>query len=82
MVKTHRKVNPNPTQINACYFSDSIELFAEHSCFDVKEYGDFTIGEFFLVLKHQEKDITISYMMDGCNGNGKPSYRCVYSDLD
>jgi hypothetical protein len=44
------------------------------------QYGDENlIGENFIVLKDGEKDLTVSFMLTGYNGNGN-CYNCIYSD--
>jgi hypothetical protein len=47
---------------------------------DIIEHGRSVIGENFIVLKHENKDETISFVLSGANGKGN-QYECVYSDL-
>jgi hypothetical protein len=68
------------TQIGfSCYFMD-IEFYARHNDFEIIEYGPDLIGESFVVLKN-EMNVVISYIMDGCNENGIPTFKCIYSDI-
>ena len=69
----------------------SIENFANEHNYSLKsitgyvksktEYGDFLIGEKFIVLKHNEKDLTISFMLSSTNGLTS-FYDCIYSDVN
>ncbi len=62
------------------FYSRIIE-YAERNNFEVEEYGEELIGEHLMILKHREKDITISYLMDGYSGMHGATYECVYSDI-
>lgn len=69
------------TQVGfSCYFID-IEGYAQKHDFEITEHGPGLIGESFIVLK-DDNGMTVSYIMDGCNGNGVPTYKCVYSDIE
>ena len=67
--------------IDTSYPYEHITDFAQEHGYDLQEHGNDLIGEAFLILKHCCKDITLSFFMDGYTGNGKPWYRCIYSDL-
>jgi hypothetical protein len=59
----------------------SIENFANEHNYSLTEHGDFLIGEKFIVLKHNEKDLTISFMLSSTNGLTS-FYDCIYSDVN
>jgi len=48
--------------------------------FSMQEHGEGVIGEDFLVLKHFDKDITLSFVLVGSNGY-EYLYELIYSDL-
>jgi len=48
--------------------------------YETIEYGHEVVGENFVVLKHMEKDIVISFVLSGGTGGGYV-YECIYSDL-
>ena len=58
---------------------DSIEEFANANDYTIKEMGPEYVGENFIVLTHNEKDIVESYVLTSANGKGY-FYTCVYSD--
>lgn len=62
------------------YIYNKIEQFANDNNYTVTELGENVIGENFLVLKHNEKDITISFVLTGATFKTY-IYRCIYSDL-
>ena len=45
------------------------------------EYGHPIVGEHFIVLKHEDVDNTISFVLTGSSSVGGFEYECVYSDL-
>ena len=61
-----------------------IEEFATNNDYSINELrmedGRANIGESFLVLSHQDKDIKISFILSGANSR-EYVYECVYSDL-
>ncbi|HEY4755806.1 MAG TPA: hypothetical protein VIH28_07125 [Ignavibacteriaceae bacterium] len=59
---------------------EEISNFANDNDYEVIEYGGNTIGENFIVLKHNDKDLTVSFMLEGGSSLGC-SYECVYSDV-
>lgn len=63
------------------YSFGSIEQFASDNNFDIIEHGSFNVGEQFIVLKSNEKDIVVSFMLESFTPNGG-QYVCVYSDLN
>ena len=58
----------------------TIEEFAEDNDYSMEELGKETVGESFIVLKHNEKDLTISFVLVSSGSNGF-NYECIYSDL-
>jgi hypothetical protein len=63
------------------YGYNSVEEFANENNFDIEENGSNRVGENFLTLKHQTKDIVVSFVLTGGNNN-QYFYECIYSDLD
>ncbi|MCK4665074.1 MAG: hypothetical protein KAT68_19555 [Bacteroidales bacterium] len=59
----------------------AIENYAEKNNYEITEYGPDIIGENFLILKHNDKDITISFVLSGTSGENF-IYECIYSDLN
>ena len=57
-----------------------IKEFAEDNDYELIELGNDVVGEGFIVLKHNDKDITISFVLDGASSTNY-SYECVYSDV-
>ena len=57
-----------------------IAEFAKENNYEEENLGNSTIGESFIVLKHQDKDLTISFVLTGQSGTGY-IYECVYSDV-
>ena len=62
------------------YGYHSIEVFANENQFTIKELGNLVVGEHFLKLTHEEKDIVISFVLMG-GANNQYVYECVYSDF-
>lgn len=58
-----------------------IETFASENDYSFEDYGPERIGENFLVLSHNEKDITISFVLSGVRSN-EYIYQCIYTDLN
>ena len=61
------------------YGYDKIENFANKNNFSIENIGINLIGESFIILKHRDKDIVISFVLS-CGSNAY-IYDCVYSDL-
>lgn len=61
------------------YTFKQIEDFAGKNNYEVSEYGGNLIGKNFLVLEHNERDITISFVLTASSGGH--IYECIYSDL-
>jgi hypothetical protein len=71
---------------NKDYSFLQIETFANDENYELTELGGQTIGESFIVLKHNEKDLTISFILTGYisapgifAGN---QYTCIYTDKE
>ena len=62
------------------YGYNHIENFANYNNFEINELGRPVVGEHFLILKHQDKDIVVSFVLSGA-ANYQYVYDCVYSDL-
>ena len=58
----------------------AITEFANKEGYSLEEHGKNVIGENFVVLKHDSKDITISFVLEGASSSAY-MYECVYSDL-
>ena len=56
------------------YTYTKIKEFAEDNDYSLEE-----LGKNFIVLSHNEKDKTISFVCTSASGNGY-IYECVYSD--
>jgi hypothetical protein len=66
------------------YTYKQIEGFAladEPAKWNMIEHGKPVVGEHFIVLKHEEVDKTISFILTGSSSVGGFEYECVYSDL-
>jgi hypothetical protein len=61
------------------YGYTKIKEFAEDNDFTQTDIGDSVVGEDFIVLKHNEKDQTISFVLTGSSGTGY-IYECIYAD--
>jgi len=61
------------------YTYTKIKEFAEDNDYSLEELGVDEIGKNFIVLSHNEKDKTISFVCTSASGNGY-IYECVYSD--
>ena len=57
-----------------------IEEFADINDFEIENLGTNRIGENFLILRHKEKDITLSFCLLYASGSDY-MYECVYSDI-
>jgi len=57
-----------------------IKEFAEDNDYSIEDIGRELVGENFIILKHQEKDLVISFVLTSASGNGF-QYECIYSDL-
>jgi hypothetical protein len=69
------------------YKNDSIHYkqivnFAQENNFEVFELGlnPSIIGESFLILKHNEKSLTVSFVLNGADSFKGYVYECIYSD--
>lgn len=62
------------------YSIGTITKFADKEGYSLEEHGKNVIGENFVVLKHNDKDITISFVLEGASSSAY-MYECVYSDL-
>ena len=62
------------------YSYKDIEEFAENNNYSPTEHGTNIIGENFIVLNHNDKDITVSFVLVGTGGDYY-IYECIYSDL-
>ncbi len=59
------------------YFYDKIEEYAEENDFDISEYGEEIVGEYFISMKKGiGYGIVISFIMTGL-----AQYECIYSDI-
>ncbi len=56
-----------------------VKEFAEDNDYSMEELGRDLVGEGFIVLRHSEKDIVISFVLSGTSGGYV--YDCIYSDL-
>lgn len=71
-------------QRNKDYSFLELEQIARDNNYEFKEIGEDAIigcGKTFIVLEHNEKDITVSFVLTGYNGNGGV-FTCIYSDLE
>ena len=70
-------------KLNECYEYALIEKWATDNKFveyEISATKEFLIGESFLVFKHFDKDLAISFMLDDANSAGG-IYKCIYTDL-
>ena len=66
-------------ELNKNYFFNEIEEFANNNNYELEAFGYEIIGEHFILLKHNDKDITHSFILDGATSS-QYIYKCVYSD--
>jgi len=66
---------------NHNYSFRQIETFAHEENYEMTELGGETIGKAFIVLEHNERDITISFVLTGSSSNEGFIYTCIYSDF-
>lgn len=64
------------------YSWHQIENFANDENYSIQELGGSTIGKSFVTLEHEDRDITISFILDGYNTVMGNQYTCIYSDLN
>ena len=62
------------------YNYSQIENFAEENGYAITEHGRDLIGENFIALSHNEKDLTISFVLTGATGT-EYIYQCIYTDI-
>lgn len=62
------------------YTFEGIEKFANDKGYEITKLGVPVIGEQFLVLRKEDRDMTISFVLIGNTSKGF-NYECVYSDL-
>ena len=66
------------------YTFEGIEKFANDKGYEIHELNIsgqiHVVGESFLVLRKENRDITISFILTGNSTKGF-NYECVYSDL-
>ena len=67
-------------KLNKEYIYSKIEKFAETEDFDIEEVGNNQIGENFLILKSNQKDISLSFLLTGATSKGF-IYKLIYTDL-
>lgn len=69
-------------ELHSEYTFKQIEKYAEENDFEVHETGiGQTVGEEVIILKHNNKDITLTFILIGGSPMGN-HYKLVYSDLD
>ena len=64
---------------NQNYLFSQLEEFAGGD-YSMEQYGKEIVGEHFIVLRHNTKDLVHSYVLTGIQG-GEYVYKCIYSDL-
>ena len=62
------------------YAFTQIEIFANEKGYEINSLGANVIGESFLVLRKDDRDMTISFVLTGASSNNY-IYECIYSDL-
>lgn len=67
-------------EVNKNYSFNSIIKYAEKNNYSYSTYGDFIVGESFIILKHKEKDITISFVLTSVT-NTNSYFKCTYSNV-
>jgi|TARA_R110000782_G_scaffold21110_3_gene56903 hypothetical protein len=65
--------------INQEYRYSDIENFANENDFNITELGN-NVGSNFLVLAHNEKDITLSFVLVGATSKNYV-YKLIYTDF-
>jgi len=65
---------------NANYNFNQIDNFCTEKNYTLIELGGCTIGRSFITLEHNEKDLTVSFVLTGYNSVDGNIYTCVYSD--
>lgn len=63
------------------YGYKKITEYSEDYNYSMEDIGNDVVGENFIVLKHNEKDLTISFVLTSSSGTGH-IYECIYSDVN
>jgi hypothetical protein len=58
----------------------AIMQFAEANDYDMENLGLNVVGMSFIVLAHDSKDITVSFVLTGTMGD-EYVYECIYTDV-
>jgi hypothetical protein len=66
--------------LNQEYDFQQIEEFERKENYNSDQLGNGVIGETFIVLRNNYKDITISFMLIVASSK-KNFYKCIYNDL-
>ena len=61
---------------NIYSYTKHIEPFIEERSWEEEEYGQYLIGQNFLVLKNPDNDFVVSFVL-----SSDQNYECVYSDI-
>ena len=57
-----------------------IERYSEDNNLNVFDLGKFLVGESFIVVKSNSKDLTAGFVLTGTAGDNS-IYECIYSDF-
>jgi len=68
--------------LNNTYDYKSIEVFTNTNNSSIQEHGNNCVGENFLIVKHNSKDITTSFVLVGYNNLNGNIYKCIYNDME
>ena len=66
--------------INMEFNYDQVAAIAKEGKMEIEKLGNGVIGEAFIVLRSNKKDITISFMLNSASANTN-YYKCIYSDV-
>lgn len=58
----------------------AIMNFAKENNYNYEDLGTNLIGANFIVLTHEDKDLTVSFVLNGVGGD-EYIYECVYTDV-
>lgn len=66
--------------LNLQFSYDQVSALAKEGKMEIEELGNGVIGETFLVLRSNEKDITVSFVLISASQKIY-YYKCIYSDI-
>ena len=68
-------------EVNKEYTYNFLGDFANKENFEIEDNGKFNVGESFIILRSNQRDLVVSFILTGCVGKDC-MYKCVYSDFN